>query len=297
MQNTKYCALAIGLASFFSGLATDGKLRAQEKNLLITASELDGLSQVAHADLAVLDVRTHDNFVAGHIPGARWLDANAWRDKSQQDHGLDDESFWSKQLGQLGLEQSSRIVVVGDALPESSRIWWLLRYLGMPQVSLLDGGQAAWVEGKLPLSTDGPAIQETSPTIRFQRDRLATLADVVEVNDPTKKCAILDNRTVAEFSGERGVGTRLGHMPGAHHLEWNRFVSKSGKFLTATEIKQLLESEAIDVNSPMVTHCQTGGRSSVAAFALELAGVKDVKNYYRGWSEYAGELTAPVEKK
>ncbi len=244
----------------------------------------------------VLDVRIKDAYDIGHIPAARWIDANLWRDTTFTETGLTNRDFWSTQLGAAGLTQRLPVVVVGDSLPESSRVWWLLRYLGLQDVALLDGGHAAWGGAGYELTADTPSIEPTQPEINFQSARLAGIEAVDTSAVKKAGCIILDNRSRAEFTGARGVGTRTGHIPGATHLEWNRFTDKSGKFLPVDEIKRLLKGEGVDIAQPIVAHCQTGGRSSVAVLALEIAGAEQVKNYYRGWSEYSGVLTAPVEQ-
>ncbi len=266
-----------------------------EQRLLVSPATLHAALEQAAAPV-VIDARTKDAFDAGHIPGARWIDANAWREMTFTPTGLTDHSFWSKQLGAVGLTTQSSIVVVGDSLPEAARAWWLLGYLGMPKVGLLDGGHAAWSEAGYETSTDTQPVITSQPEIEFQSQRLAGLETIQKAIQQKAQYAILDNRSQAEFSGTRGVGTRTGHIPGATHFEWNRFVDKSGRFLPVNEIKSLLKDAGVDLSQPIVAHCQTGGRSSVAVLALELAGATQVTNYYRGWSEYSGVLTAPVEK-
>jgi thiosulfate/3-mercaptopyruvate sulfurtransferase len=147
----------------------------------------------------------------------------------------------------------------------------------------------------LPLTSESVGIEATEFVVDFQTERLGTLADVTPAQG-SEECQILDNRSEAEFSGARGVGNRTGHIPGARHLEWKRFTDEQGKFLPADALRALLNEQGIDLGTTIVAHCQTGGRSSVAVFALELAGVPNVKNYYPGWSEYANMLTAPVEQ-
>ena len=244
----------------------------------------------------VVDVRPQAAYDAGHVPSARWVDTNLWRDTTLTPTGLSDRQFWEQQLAELGLTRHSKVVVVGDALPEAARVWWLLRYLGLPQTGVLDGGHAAWGDAGYPLSRERVEFAASQPQIELQEEMLAELASVQPAVGGPAECTILDNRSQAEYSGTRGVGTRTGHIPGARHVEWNRFVGPQGKLLPADEIRSVLAEERIDVSSPIVAHCQTGGRSSVAVLALEVAGVRDVKNYYRGWSEYASALTAPVEK-
>ncbi len=244
----------------------------------------------------VLDVRTMDAYGVGHIPTARWIDANLWRDTTSTETGLTDHEFWSDQLGGTGLTLQSNVVVVGDSLPEASRAWWLLGYLGLRNVAVLDGGHAAWIDAGYELSTDSAQVTPTQPQIDFQSQRLAGIETITSSTEKKLNCLILDNRSQAEFTGARGVGTRTGHIPGATHFEWTKFTDKSGKFLEADEIKELLKKEGVDLSQPIIAHCQTGGRSSVAVLALEVAGAEQVKNYYRGWSEYSNVLTAPVEK-
>ena len=87
----------------------------------------------------------------------------------------------------------------------------------------------------------------------------------------------------------------LGHIPGAIHLEWTEFITEDGRFRSAEEIQALLSEQGISTDAPHVVHCQTGGRASVAALALELAGFGPTQNYYCGWSEWSAAEDTPVE--
>lgn len=267
---------------------------AAEPQLFYDATALNGA--IDSGAVIVLDTRTQDDYQAGHIPGARWVDVNAWRDLGATETGLTDEPAWAAQLGALGISPETTLVVAGESLPEVARVWWLLRYLGMPRVAVLDGGMAAWTNSGFPVSQAAPQFSVTQPKIAIQSQQLASLAALTAPAQAKPPFTILDTRSEAEFTGARGVGTRTGHIPGAKHFEWTRFVDASGKMLAADEIKHRLKEAGIDITQPVVAHCQTGGRSSVAILALEWAGAADAKNYYRGWSEYSGVLTAPVEK-
>ena len=43
-----------------------------------------------------------------------------------------------------------------------------------------------------------------------------------------------------------------------------------------------------------MTYCQSGGRASVMAFALELMGGREVRNYYKSWAEWGNDPETPV---
>ena len=52
---------------------------------------------------------------------------------------------------------------------------------------------------------------------------------------------------------------------------------------------------AIDPDNPAITYCKTGGRASLNAYALELAGYKNVRNYYSSWRQWRSDDSAPKE--
>jgi 3-mercaptopyruvate sulfurtransferase SseA len=86
-----------------------------------------------------------------------------------------------------------------------------------------------------------------------------------------------------------------GHVPGAVHLEWSDLIDpKTGKFLPPEELKNLAADRKIDPGKPAITYCQSGGRAAVAAFGLELLGARNVRNYYRSWSEWGNAEDTPV---
>ena len=261
---------------------------------LVEATQLrQTLESEDRTGVILLDARSKAQYEKGHLPSALWVDADAWRQLSFEPQGLSNVSAWSAKLGALGIKSDSTVVVYGDALPNTARIWWLLRYAGIKKAAVLDGGNKAWEAIAGQVTTDVAKPKPTDPEIDFDRSLLAELDDVVATRG---ECAVIDARSASEFSGARGIGSRVGHIPSATHLDWTEFVDDKGKLLKKEEIVKLLESKGCSIDSPMITHCQTGGRSSVVALALEAAGSKQIRNYYKGWSEYAGALTQPVEK-
>ncbi len=75
-------------------------------------------------------------------------------------HPLPDVAELQKLLSGFGIGPETRVVVYdegGGAL--AARLWWLLRWLGHAQVSLLDGGFAAWCAAGLPVSAERPPVR------------------------------------------------------------------------------------------------------------------------------------------
>ena len=86
-------------------------------------------------------------------------------------------------------------------------------------------------------------------------------------------------------------------IPGAVHLEWRELIDPSThRFKSPDELGKLFKEKNIDLQKPIVTHCQSGGRAAVMAFALELMGAKDVSNYYKSWAEWGNADNTPIVK-
>jgi thiosulfate/3-mercaptopyruvate sulfurtransferase len=124
--------------------------------------------------------------------------------------------------------------------------------------------------------------------------RLATLE---QVKDSLKGHAlqIVDARSEAEFCGDTKTAKRNGSIPGALNLEWKELLDgKTKQFKSAAELDQIFKKAGIDLAKPSVAHCQSGGRSSVMVFTMELMGGAEVRNYYRSWAEWGNAEDTPV---
>ena len=117
---------------------------------LITAAEL------AHEieDVVVLDVRWalttanspagRADYEAGHVPGAFFVDLDtelAAPPGAGGRHPLPDVAVVEALLRRAGITEDSRVVVY-DARESyaAARAWWVLRWAGVPDVRVLDGG-------------------------------------------------------------------------------------------------------------------------------------------------------------
>lgn len=291
---------AFALCLSLSRFAPAQQERAVEKakpgsRPLIQAEELKELLGGGRA-ICVLDVRGREAYEAAHLPAAAWVDVGSWKVHSLAKGGLSNQAFWNAELSKAGVRLGEPVVIVGESVTNAARAWWLLQYLGAQNARLLDGGMAAWkaAEG----ATQGGLSTSKTADVKvvFDSKILTTLREIADAQSGTDKCTIVDTRSEAEYVGQRVSGPRGGHLPGAVNLEWTEFIDARGRFLPVAEIRKVFEEASVDLSQPVVTHCQTGARSSVVALAAELAGCKDVRNFYCGWSEYSSATHLPVAK-
>jgi thiosulfate/3-mercaptopyruvate sulfurtransferase len=246
--------------------------------------------------VVILDARPQKEYDAGHVPGALWIDADAW--KKAFGDGKDADA-WSKRIGSLGIGSGTRVVIYDNKKSnDAARMWWILRYWGAGQPAVLNGGWKAWQAGKLPTTKDKtPTPKPVAFKAQAHSPRLATKSQLLD-SLKANRWQLVDARSSGEYCGlELHGNNRGGYMPGAKHLDWTDLIDKdTQRFKSAAELRRLFAAAGIDLDRPTATYCQSGGRASVMVFAMELLGARDVRNYYRSWHEWGNAEDTPIVK-
>jgi len=272
-------------------VSAGGERSYPRADLLVEPAEL------AKPDVAkqfvILDVRKEEEYLREHLPRALRVDHDAW--KAAFGDGADADS-WSARIGELGISDSSKVVLYDDnATKDAARIWWILKYWGVEDARLLNGGWKTW-KAKGYATTDevvGASSAEFKAVPRT--GRLTTKTQLLSLLK-RDGIQIVDTRSGDEFCGiEKRDNKRGGAIPGAKHLEWKDVIDQeTHRFKSSGELRRKFKNAGIDLDQPAATHCQSGGRASVMAFAMELMGANDIRNYYRGWSEWGNAADTPV---
>jgi thiosulfate/3-mercaptopyruvate sulfurtransferase len=277
------------LALLLFPAAADARPAAYPRpELLVEAGDLAKAKGVR-----VLDARCKGNYLDGHVPGAAWVDHVTWA-RAFAD-GRDHEG-WARRIGALGIGRDTPVVVYdNNRANDAARVWWILRYWGVRDVRLLNGGWRAWqaAGGQVEKGENRPRSVEVK--LEPQVARLATRQQIVE--GLAGKPQILDARSADEYCGKIETAKRNGAIPGAVHLEWSDTLDpKTSRFKSAAELTKLFKEAGVDPSRPATTYCQSGGRAAVLAFVVELMGGKEVRNYYRSWSEWGNAEDTPIIK-
>ncbi len=250
--------------------------------------------------LVLLDVRPEERFVAGHLPSARRL--------YRPDYSLSDPipglsrpaEELQTLLRRLGVNEDSVVVAYTDGGPEAYRLWWTLRTVGF-DIRVLDGGMQQWVaRGHRLAGGEPPEVAEGDVTLEGSAERLGHWEDV-EAFVARTDAVLLDTREEGEFEGTvvKSSAARGGRIPGARHLEWWRIVrdvDDDHRLGEPATLQTLLAEVQLTADTPVVTYCQSGTRSSGVYFALLQLGADEARfgNYDGSWAEYS-RLGRPVE--
>ncbi len=260
-------------------------------------------------DLVIVDCPwEYYSYTRAHIPGAVCRPGYPYI-KTLDDNGgqtvyLATEPEFSKLLVDLGIGADSTVVVYDDwGSIFATRLWWMLKYYGFKNVKVLDGGWQNWVSSGFPVSSTSSKPKEITKRVELQANPeiMVTMDELLQkYDDPAWQ--VLDVRSDDEYEGRAAHGNkRMGHVPGALHLEWSQLLENSSDgeavrtFKSAEEIDVLLKGAGVNGSKNVVTHCQAAVRATLTAFALELMGYNPAKVYYGSMAEWANRDDTPLE--
>lgn len=276
--------------------------------------------------LVLLDIRSPEEFAAGHIPGSinepfvtgftpstgptsKWIVGGAgglWLEVPKAD-----DLF--KTIGDLGITSASRVVIVtapnpGEppfyGLANGTRVTFTLIYAGVENVGVLDGGYPKWAAEGRPKQTQ---TQKVAAVQAVHKGTVNTnlLASREYTKSQVKKAGILDARDAEVYFGVtiEPFANKAGHIPSAKSLPapwiWDlKTVKANEKTSTYYTYKneQTLDSIASGVfrHSPgkkgqgIIVYCGVGGYASSWWFVLtQVLGYQNVKLYDGAAQEWA----------
>jgi thiosulfate/3-mercaptopyruvate sulfurtransferase len=241
----------------------------------------------------------------GHIPNAIAINWETELHDQPRREFVSSEQL-AKLLGEKGISNDQTIVLYsGNNNWFAAYAYWLLKYRGVDNVKLLNGGRKKWeLESRL-LNQDDPGRSSTTFQIGPENPDIRIFREEVLERAKSGTAAWVDVRSPEEFRGELLAPPHLpqeqaqvpGHIPGASNITWSKAVNEDGTFKSADELKALYEAEGITADKDVVAYCRIGERSSHSWFVLkELLGFDKVRNYDGSWTEYGSLVGVPVEK-
>jgi thiosulfate/3-mercaptopyruvate sulfurtransferase len=241
----------------------------------------------------------HEEYRAGHIPGAVFFDIEAICDHSTDlPHMLPGPKQFTADASALGIGDDDTIVVYDSlGLYSAARVWWTFRLFGAKKVFILDGGLPQW-------KSDGRAL-ETGDVRRPAREfhaemNVAAVATVSEVQMALNVSSpqIVDARAPERFRGEAPEprpGLRSGRMPGSFNVPFGN-VLENGRLAPPERIKAAFAAGGVDLDKPIITSCGSGVTAAILTFALESLGKEPEGLYDGSWSEWGSRPDLPIER-
>ena len=263
-----------------------------------------------------------EEYEEGHIPGALYLDTN-W---------LEDPADWNRRppetidaaLRALGITSDTTVVVYGrDTEGDANEKWpgrragqiaatralMILRYAGVDDVRLLDGGYDWWVQAGNPLET---VIREPSPVpvfgvqVPLRPEVIVDIEEAKEILADQDGAALVSVRTwkehIGKVSGYNYIGP-AGRIAGdvwgncgtdAYHMQHYRNIDNTMR--AYPEIAANWAEAGITRDKWVAFYCGTGWRASETWFYAYLQDWPRIAVYDGGWFEWSQDpINNPIE--
>jgi thiosulfate/3-mercaptopyruvate sulfurtransferase len=259
--------------------------------------------------LLVLDIRSAVDgggaaaYEAAHVRGAIHTDyaKDGWRATKGMATGLLPEGqHLAKLFARCGITPASHVVIVGAGtsagdFSAAARVYWTLKIAGHREISLLEGGMAAWQQAGLPVESGRNAPPPMPPyPIALVTGLRADLA-AVEHAVKHRHAILLDTRSTSYFEGREKSpqAKRAGRLPEAVHLDHAlSFDPASKRLKSLPELEQLFALP----DQPVVSYCNTGHQAATSWFILsEVLRRPGVSLYDGSMSEWTEDEARPVE--
>lgn len=256
----------------------------------------DFQQQEVSPQLILVDLCDRESYLKGHIPGAIHIEPKATTRGGTPPGLLPLEPELRAIVDQLGIQEDSHLLIYdNEGGGWAGRFIWLLDSIGVKNYSYLNGGLTAWqaISGQLQTGEQSAASNASfdftiSQAASVNRQEIEFLLGAPGSMD------IWDARSPAEFSGEKIVAQRGGHIPGAINGNWLDFMDKERHLKIRSDAHSYLKSLGIDGSRPIVTHCQTHHRSGLT-YLIGKALDYDIRAYPGSWSEWGNLPDTEIE--
>lgn len=233
-------------------------------------------------------------YEAGHIPGAYYLDLNRDLSSPVQTHGgrhpLPDWEKFARTLEEIGVFSTSptgpTLVVAYDdsRYAFASRLWWLLKYLGHDAVAVLNGGLQGWQRQGYPLSQEKPEPRTgqfaSNPQAGWSVD-----IDYVRQHQHQPGVLLIDSREPARYRGEQEpIDPVAGSIPGAVNYFWQDVSEAGGQMKDAASLNE--HWSALETADDVIVYCGSGVTACVNLLSQAIAGKPMGKLYVGSWSDW-----------
>lgn len=281
---------------------------------LVTTAWLE--QHLADPNVRVVDTRWYllqpskgeADYHNAHIPNAIYLSvdrdlaAPPLPDARTGRHPLPDARSFAETMMRAGISDANaapptHVVVYDDAGgANAARLWWLLRYFGHKNVSLLDGGLVRWVADGRPLTAEIPTFERGSFAARPDRGMVVTKEEMIALTR-NPRALILDARAPERYRGEtEPIDARAGHIPGARSapLSGNLITADDARFRNASDLQAHFDAVGANGADEIVAYCGSGVNAAADLFALHLAGYDNARLYGGSFSEWSRDPNLPV---
>ena len=231
--------------------------------------------------LVIIDASKAESYQKVHVKNAVNIPHATLYQESEVEGLIVEPAELANIFGAKGISEKNTIVIYdGGSQKYSSRVYWILKYLGAPNVKILHKDMDQWKKSRVPVTKMPTKVTSATFTPNVNKSIITDMAYV-----KSGKATIIDVRDDDEYNGT--ADNSDGHIPKAIHLNYKDLLDDSEAFLSKDEMEKVVAKYGLTPNTPIAAYCRTSVRAGVLYAALvNVLGYTNVKVYDGAYSEW-----------
>ncbi len=245
---------------------------------------------------ALGDDRGRERYLEGHLPGAVFVDLETELadppSAAEGRHPLPSVQRLQSSARRWGISAGDAVVAY-DATGglSAARAWWLLRWGGLTDVRLLDGGLDAWRRAGGPVESGDVVPAPGDVTLTGGGMPVLSIDEAAAL---PSSGVLLDARAGERYRGEaEPVDPRAGHVPGAVSAPTAENLTPDGTFRPAAELRERFAGLGVRPGAAVGVYCGSGVTAAHEVAALAAAGL-DAALWPGSWSQWSAVPGRPA---
>lgn len=251
------------------------------------------------------ETKSPDYLKDGHIKGAVHINTDEAEEGPLWNRLSDDRL--QKFAENNGITTDTTVVLYGaDSMP-SFRVAAILKYMGVKDVRVLNGGTAKWKNAGYELektSNKKTAVASFGAKVPVNKGYIVDLPQAKEILADKQGSKLVDIRSWDEFTGKtsgydyikpkgRPAGSVWGHA-GTDNSNLDDYRNVDNTMRNKEEILAMWKEWGITPEQRLSFYCGTGWRAAEVLTYADVMGVKNISLYDGGWNEWSGNTGNPA---
>lgn len=247
------------------------------------------------------------SYLKGHVPGSFHVNTDDF--EPPPTWALGSPELLAGFAKKYGFQAGDTVIISGEDPTASYRLAVVLRYMGVDDVRVLNGGFAAWKAARYPIETKSnppPSAPTFGKRIPQRPGLVDSIARVRKQLAASAEFTLVDTRTWAEYTGETSgykYHFRKGRIPGSVYGQADfkgpnsltPYRNIDNTMRNADEIRSLWAKSGIDTRNHLSFMCGGGWRAAEVQTFAHVMGLSKASLYSDGWIGWSNEPQNPTD--
>lgn len=255
---------------------------------IISAKDFTALVK-ANKELVIVDAAKSKTYTNAHVKNAIHINHNDLYKDGDVSGIIKSAEELAEFFGNLGISEKTEVVLYDEGSQKySSRLYWVLKYIGAENVKILHKDMDEWRKARIMLTSASTKAHKPVTFTPTVNETIYATTDYVAENLENPNVIVVDVRTVEEYNGEKAIkGDKAGHIPGTINIDYVEFETEAGAYKTKEGLAALAEKYGITPDKEVIFLCKTSVRGAVAFVAFKnVLGYENVKLYDGACAEW-----------